>query len=118
MMLVNQWSAIRSRPSDDAGGPMATEQRSTFCRVCEPACGLIATVEDGRLIKLQPDREHPITKGFACPKGLAGAEIQNDPDRLDHPFARAADGTMKPCTWDEALEKIAAKLAAVIGEHG
>ena len=28
---------------------MATEQKITYCRICEPLCGLIATVEDGRL---------------------------------------------------------------------
>jgi anaerobic selenocysteine-containing dehydrogenase len=34
---------------------MASEQRRTFCRVCEPACGLLATVEDGQLVRLRGD---------------------------------------------------------------
>jgi hypothetical protein len=33
-----------------------TEQKTTFCRVCEPLCGMIATVDDGRLVSLRPDR--------------------------------------------------------------
>ena len=37
----------------------------TFCRVCEPACGLVAEVEGGRLARLMPDREHPVSKGYA-----------------------------------------------------
>ena len=28
---------------------MASEQHVTFCRICEPLCGMVATVEDGRL---------------------------------------------------------------------
>ena len=64
----------------------------TFCRVCEPACGLLATVEDGELVGLAPDREHPVTKGFACHKGLAGVDIHRDPDRLDHPLRRTGAG--------------------------
>ena len=59
----------------------------TFCRVCEPACGLVATVEDGALEKLRPDREHPVTKGFACNKGLAGVEIHRDPGPARAPAA-------------------------------
>ena len=58
---------------------MRTDQ-PTYCRICEPLCGMIATVEDGRLIALRPDKEHPLSRGFACPKGIAFTEIVNDPD--------------------------------------
>ena len=50
---------------------------------------MIATVEDGRLLSLRPDKDHPLSAGFACQKGIAFAEIVNDPDRVIHP-ARAA----------------------------
>ena len=62
----------------------------TFCRICEPSCGLIAQVEDGVLVKLSPDRDHPVTKGFACHKGLAAVDVHHDPDRLDSPMLRRA----------------------------
>ena len=71
---------------------MSERQVRTFCRVCEPACGLVATVADAALLSLAPDREHPVTRGFACHKGLAGTEIHTDPDRLDHPLRRANGG--------------------------
>ena len=63
---------------------MAVEERVTFCRICEPLCGMVATVEDGRLQKLRPDKDHPLSRGFACPKGIAMTEVQNDPDRVLH----------------------------------
>ena len=59
---------------------------STYCRICEPLCGMIATVEDGRLVSLRPDDEHPLSRGYACPKGLAFPEVQHDPDRVLHPL--------------------------------
>ncbi len=34
----------------------------TFCRICEPTCGLVAQVDDGVLVKLTPDRDHPVTR--------------------------------------------------------
>ena len=41
----------------------------TFCRVCEPSCALIAQIADGKVTRLQPDKAHPVSKGFACHKG-------------------------------------------------
>jgi formate dehydrogenase len=37
---------------------MATEERKTYCRICESLCGLVATVEDGELTKLRPNADH------------------------------------------------------------
>ena len=75
----------------------------TFCRICEPSCGLVADVEGGVLVKLSPDRGHAVTKGFACHKGLAAAvDVHLDPDRLDHPLLRGPDG-VRAVSWDEAM---------------
>ena len=43
-----------------------SSKHNTFCRVCEPSCALIAEVENDEIISLLPDRDHPVTKGFAC----------------------------------------------------
>jgi anaerobic selenocysteine-containing dehydrogenase len=91
---------------------------TTFCRVCEPMCGMIATVEKGEITRMRPDRDHPITKGFVCVKGPAGIDIHNDPDRLDVPLARTADGSLQPRTWDQAAAEIAAKLRSIIDRDG
>jgi anaerobic selenocysteine-containing dehydrogenase len=90
----------------------------TFCRVCEPACGLLAVVEDGELRRLKPDREHPVTRGFSCHKGLAGDTIHRDPDRLDHPLRRGSDGSFERISWDAAAGEIAAKLRTILDEDG
>ena len=90
----------------------------TFCRVCEPACGLVAEVEGGRLARLMPDREHPVSKGYACHKGLFGVDIHHDPDRLNHPQRRNADGSYTRVTWDAALSDIGARLSALRDRYG
>jgi formate dehydrogenase len=89
----------------------------TFCRVCEPACGLVARVEDGALVALSPDREHPVTRGFACNKGIAGADIHRDPDRLDHPL-RKSNGGFERAGWDDAIGDIAARVRSIVDQHG
>ncbi|MDF2823130.1 MAG: Formate dehydrogenase, partial [Mycobacterium sp.] len=97
---------------------MTTDQRVTYCRICEPMCGLIATVADGRLVSLRPDGDHPLSRGRACPKGIAFTDVQNDPDRVLDPLRRRSDGTFEKVSWDEALSDIAARLGAIITAHG
>jgi len=89
----------------------------TFCRVCEPACGLVASVEGGDLKALAPDQGHPVTRGFACHKGIAGLEIHRDPDRLDHPLRRADRGFERR-SWDQTAGEITARLRAILDAHG
>jgi anaerobic selenocysteine-containing dehydrogenase len=93
---------------------MATsiEHKPTFCRICEPLCGMIATVEDGRLTALRPDKEHPLSAGFACQKGIAFAEVVNDPDRVTTPLKRTPNG-FEPVSWDSALDDIAARCDSI-----
>jgi anaerobic selenocysteine-containing dehydrogenase len=97
---------------------MAIEKKTTFCRVCEPACGLVASVENGELVALAPDRAHPITQGFACNKGIAGLDIHRDPDRLARPLKRAPDGSFAAISWDDAAREVAQRLREIIDESG
>ncbi len=94
------------------------EELKTYCRICEPLCGMVATVEDGKLVQLRPDRDHPLSKGFACPKGIAFADVHNDPDRVLHPLRRTPAGDFERVDWETALTDIAARLGSIRSEHG
>lgn len=94
------------------------EDKPTFCRICEPLCGMVATVEDGRLLRLRPDPEHPLSRGFACPKGIAFAEVHNDPDRVLHPLKRTPAGDFARVSWEQAMGDIVTRLRRVHDEHG
>ncbi|RIL08110.1 MAG: formate dehydrogenase [Proteobacteria bacterium] len=89
----------------------------SFCRVCEPACGLVARVEHGELVALRPDRAHPVTRGFACDKGIAGVDVHRDPDRLDHPLRRSGRG-FERASWDDAIADVAARARAIVDRDG
>ncbi|HEX2214860.1 MAG TPA: molybdopterin-dependent oxidoreductase [Mycobacterium sp.] len=93
------------------------EHKVTFCRICEPLCGMIATVEDGRLTALRPDKQHPLSAGFACQKGIAFTEVVNDPDRITTPLRRTADG-FEPVSWDTAMADIAERVSTILAERG
>ena len=94
-----------------------TRTTQTFCRLCEVNCGLEAEVEGERLVALRPDEQHPITRGFACHKGLLAKDVHLDPDRLGVPLRRGESG-FEAQGWDEALSEIAARLARIVEVHG
>ncbi|MEV5651927.1 molybdopterin-dependent oxidoreductase [Nocardia sp. NPDC052254] len=96
---------------------------STFCRICEPGCGLLAEVRDGAVLGLRPDRNHPVHKGFACHKGVHYLRVHDDPDRLDRPLKRKNPrseqrGVFEPIDWDSAVREIAAAIDDVRTRHG
>ncbi len=93
------------------------EKLHTFCRICEPSCGLVAEVENGQVLSLKPDKSHPVTKGFACHKGIAVKELHEDPDRLNHPLMKQGDDFVQ-VSWDEALTGVAEKLKAIKDKYG
>jgi anaerobic selenocysteine-containing dehydrogenase len=89
----------------------------TFCRICEASCGLKVEVQDNRITRIQPDTEHPVTKGYACVKGIRFDEVQHAPDRVMQPLKRHGD-ELASTTWDAAIDEIGQRLRAVIDEHG
>lgn len=97
---------------------MAIEHKTTYCRICESVCGMVATVEDGRLVALRPDKDHPLSAGFACQKGVAFTEVVNDPDRVTAPLRRLPGGGFEEVGWDEAMTDIAARLGEIHRRHG
>ncbi|MEM6993183.1 MAG: molybdopterin-dependent oxidoreductase [Myxococcota bacterium] len=86
---------------------------TTYCRICEAACGLTAEIQDGEVVKLRPDREHPVSRGYACAKGTRFHEAARHGDRLHTPelFGR-------PTSWTNAIGTAAARIAAIRREHG
>ena len=93
------------------------ETRNTFCRICESLCGLVATVDGGRVVDVRPDDAHVATRGFSCPKGLRQHEIYASPDRLLAPEKRTGDRWDR-IGWDQALAEIGGKVRQIRRDHG
>ncbi len=93
-----------------------TKVRSA-CRICAVGCGTIVELDGQRVVSVVGDTDDPWSEGYMCSKGRAGGEFHHHPDRFDHPMVRR-DGELVACSWDEALDDIAARLRALIDEHG
>ncbi|MEY9874252.1 anaerobic selenocysteine-containing dehydrogenase/ferredoxin-NADP reductase [Streptacidiphilus sp. MAP12-33] len=101
---------------------MTVEEKRGYCTLCKSRCGAIYTVKDGRITGVRPDPDHP-TGAAMCPKGRAAAEIAHSSRRLTTPLRRTRpkddpDPGWEPISWDQALDEIAARLAAIAAEDG
>ena len=93
-----------------------------YCALCTAHCATIATVENGRVTKLEPDHDHP-NGGVMCIKGKAAPELVYNRDRLNYPLKRSrpkgdADPGWQRVSWDTALDDIAHKLLAIRDQYG
>jgi anaerobic selenocysteine-containing dehydrogenase len=91
--------------------------RTTCNRDCPDACGIVATVEDGRVVRIQGDPDHPVTRGFLCYRTSRFLERQYDRERLVTPMIRR-DGRHEPVAWDEALDLVARTLLRIRDASG
>ncbi len=128
--FLNSISALASVPDLD-GGSLAkaavAEKKEevirikTACRACISNCSVIATVKNGRVVKLEGNPEDPMSKGHVCAKGLAGIQALYNPNRNKYPMIRVGErgeNKWKRISWDEALDIIADKLIEAKRDYG
>lgn len=102
--------------------PVETQRIHGYCSLCVARCGTVATVENGRFTRLDPDPSHPTGKAI-CVKGRAAPELVYHPERLTHPLRRTrpkgdADPGWERISWDEALDLTASAMRRIADEHG
>src|SRR5579864_2367138 len=90
-----------------------SEMIRSVCRCCTAGCGIVAEVAEGELVSVRGDADHPLSRGYICPKGSALPWSQNRPERLNYPLIAG-----QRVEWPEFLDDLAARLEAVTAEHG
>ncbi|HEY1364572.1 MAG TPA: molybdopterin-dependent oxidoreductase [Xanthobacteraceae bacterium] len=93
----------------------------SVCRSCHGGCGVLLHVVDGRLVKVEGDRESPLNHGRLCPMGTVAVDLVYHPDRLKHPLRRAGPRggqRWQRISWDEALDEISERLLAIRDKLG
>ncbi|MBE7417326.1 MAG: molybdopterin oxidoreductase family protein [Ideonella sp.] len=83
---------------------------------CPDTCALRVTVQDGRVIRVQGDPDHPPTHGALCTKVSRYHERTHHPERVLHPLKRSGpkgSGRFERIGWDEALDTVASRLRAI-----
>jgi thiosulfate reductase / polysulfide reductase chain A len=94
---------------------------ATTCDVCFWKCGVIATVRDGEIWKLEGNPIDPLSRGRLCTRGTSGMGMREDPNRLRAPLIRVGkrgEEQWKVATWGEALDYTAQRLKTLAAQHG
>lgn len=87
------------------------------CMLCVWDCGIKAHLEDGRLVKVEGLPEHPVTKGYICPRGEALPDYVYSPSRLATPLLKEK-GRFQKVSWDTALDYCVEKLTDIKNKYG
>ncbi len=93
----------------------------SVCQLCPGGCGILARVLDGkRLVKIEGNPQHPISRGTLCPKGFAGLQVQYSPYRIKTALRRVGEKGSKQfekIEWDQAIDLVVSKLKSLRDEN-
>ena len=93
-----------------------TTVRAACPHDCPDTCALRVTVDQGRVVKVQGDPDHPPTHGALCTKVSRYAERTHHPERVLRPLKRVGpkgSGRFEPVSWEAAIAEIAARLKGI-----
>lgn len=88
---------------------------------CPDQCGLLVHKENGKIVKITGDPNHPVTKGNICNKVRNMPERIHDKNRLKYPLKRIGakgEGKFARISWDEAIQTITSHWKELIETDG
>lgn len=91
------------------------------CCFCIVSCGMLVHVQDDKVVKIEPDPDHRLSRGFNCERMRYAIKWLYHPDQLLHPLKRTGqrgEGKWRQISWEQAIGEIAEKLNALKAEHG
>ncbi|MFM0009635.1 MULTISPECIES: molybdopterin-dependent oxidoreductase [Paraburkholderia] len=98
---------------------MSSTSVKTVCPYCGVGCGMVLHVEDGQVVKISGDREHPANFGRLCTKGQSAHVALRKSGRLEDAFVRhARDQDPAPLPMAQAISTTATRLRGLLDEHG
>ncbi|HEX7475528.1 MAG TPA: molybdopterin-dependent oxidoreductase [Dehalococcoidales bacterium] len=97
------------------------EIKRSICTFCAGNCAVLVHVKDGQILKIEGNKEHPISRGFICERPRYAARWLNHPEQLRYPLKRAGErgeNKWERITWEQAMDEISAKLGSLKEQYG
>lgn len=89
----------------------------SICGFCHTNCGLKIHVHKRKISSVEGDPDHPVSKGYLCPKAKAIKPLVDSDDRLKFPLKKTKGGFAR-ISWDEALDLAADRLTKIREKNG
>ncbi|MBL7486864.1 molybdopterin-dependent oxidoreductase [Frankia sp. AgB1.9] len=94
-----------------------TRTTRSFCRICTSVCGILVETDGDEVVRVRGDRDHPLSRGYTCPKGRSLPQMHHHPNRIERPLLKV-DGELRPTSWDACLDDLGTRLRDIIDLHG
>ena len=99
-----------------------TKIRKSICPYdCPSSCGLLMEVENGKIIRVKNDPDHPVSRNGICRKTIRYEKSIYSEKRILSPLKRTGpkgSGQFEPISWDAAVKEITDKWKAIITQYG
>jgi NADH-quinone oxidoreductase subunit G len=93
------------------------ESKPAVCTLCSLGCNLSLDMRHDELMRVMPRENAAVNDIWICDKGRFGHRFVGSAERLTTPLIRR-DGNLQPASWEEALQLVAEKFAAVLSGSG
>lgn len=109
--------ALIPKASIGKGRSWQVEKTKTICPYCGVGCGIYLQTRDGEVVDVQPDFNHPASRGHLCARGKFGWDYLKSAERLTTPLVRS-EGVFVAVSWKEALGLIVDQLEEILNCFG
>jgi sulfite reductase (NADPH) flavoprotein alpha-component len=98
---------------------MSSASVKTVCPYCGVGCGMVMQVEDGQVVKISGDKEHPANFGRLCTKGSSAHVALRKSGRLENAFERSdRNSDPIPLPLDQVIADTGRRLRTLLDTHG
>jgi formate dehydrogenase (coenzyme F420) alpha subunit len=93
---------------------------TAICQECTVGCGLLAYLKDERIVDIQGNERHPISRGRLCARGIAFVQGVTASERITLPGTRnRLSGPFEAFdNWEKGIDLLAERLRRVKDQHG
>jgi len=114
LVVLNGGSLLNGQDGTRQAIPLKKQigEKATICPYDASGCGFIVAAENGKVVNIEGDPDHPINRGAACAKGASMRQLSADnPWRLSKVLYRAPGGSdWEEKSWDWTLDTIARRI--------
>ncbi|KVN09671.1 reductase [Burkholderia stagnalis] len=98
---------------------MTATNVKSVCPYCGVGCGMVLHVEEGEVVKVSGDPDHPANFGRLCTKGSSAHVALRKSGRLEGAFVRdAREDDLVPLPVPDAIAETGRRLRTVLDAHG
>ena len=109
--------ALTSRDFRFRARPWELTNVPSLCNHCGVGCNMVLSTRRGEIARIMPRQNEAVNEIWICDKGRFGHHFIGSPHRLTTPLVRR-DGRLVEASWEQALQYVADRLAAIKKEHG